>query len=235
MAATPSGHGYWLVAADGGIFSFGDAHYLGSTGGVALNQPIVGMAATPSGHGYWLVAADGGIFTFGDAHYLGSAAGRQNGAPIVGITRTHDGAGYWLAASDGAVYTYGSAPFAGAVGTNPNQAPAVAVAATPSSRGYWVATGRPQRVRLGTFVATCYTGGGHTASGTTTSTHEIAVDPSVIPLGTHLWIDGFGPRVAEDTGGAIKGNRIDIWEPTYSACVQFGRQAVQVYLDEGTW
>ena len=56
--------GYWLVASDGGIFSFGDARFYGSTGGIKLNQPIVGMAATPSGRGYWLVASDGGMFAF---------------------------------------------------------------------------------------------------------------------------------------------------------------------------
>ena len=65
--------GYWLVAADGGIFTFGDAPFYGSTGGLRLNQPIVGMAATPDGGGYWLVAKDGGIFTFGDAGFYGSA------------------------------------------------------------------------------------------------------------------------------------------------------------------
>ena len=56
MAPTPSGKGYWLVAADGGIFTFGDARFFGSTGAMRLNQPIVGMASTPSGKGYWLVA-----------------------------------------------------------------------------------------------------------------------------------------------------------------------------------
>ncbi len=45
----PTGGGYWLVAADGGIFSFGDAQFYGSTGAIHLNQPIVGMAATPDG------------------------------------------------------------------------------------------------------------------------------------------------------------------------------------------
>jgi hypothetical protein len=62
MASTPTGHGYWLVASDGGIFSFGDAVFYGSTGAITLNKPIVGMASTPTGHGYWLVASDGGIF-----------------------------------------------------------------------------------------------------------------------------------------------------------------------------
>ena len=77
MAATPTGRGYWLVAADGGIFTFGDAHFYGSTGNRHLNQPIVGMAATRTGHGYWLVASDGGIFTFGDAHFHGSTGNRH--------------------------------------------------------------------------------------------------------------------------------------------------------------
>ena len=44
IAATPDGGGYWLVASDGGIFSFGDAPFMGSTGAQKLNQPIVGMA-----------------------------------------------------------------------------------------------------------------------------------------------------------------------------------------------
>ena len=68
IAATPSGDGYWMVASDGGIFSFGDAQFSGSEGGAQLNKPIVGMAATPDGKGYWLVAADGGVFSFGDAN-----------------------------------------------------------------------------------------------------------------------------------------------------------------------
>ena len=74
MAATPTGHGYWLVASDGGIFAFGDAAFHGSMGGPPLNEPIVGMAATPTGGGYWLVASDGGIFAFGDAAFHGSWA-----------------------------------------------------------------------------------------------------------------------------------------------------------------
>jgi hypothetical protein len=98
MAATPDGHGYWLVASDGGIFSFGDAAFHGSTGNVHLNEPVVGMAATPDGHGYWLVASDGGIFSFGDAAFHGSAAGLAGASPdraAVGITPSR--AGYWVA------------------------------------------------------------------------------------------------------------------------------------------
>jgi hypothetical protein len=73
MAPTADGKGYWLVASDGGIFSFGDAVFYGSTGGLSLNKPVVGMAPTADGKGYWLVASDGGIFSFGDAVFYGSA------------------------------------------------------------------------------------------------------------------------------------------------------------------
>ena len=75
MATTPDGEGYWLVASDGGIFSFGDAGFFGSTGGIHLNKPIVGMAPTPDGNGYWLVASDGGVFSYGDAIFYGSDGG----------------------------------------------------------------------------------------------------------------------------------------------------------------
>jgi hypothetical protein len=73
------------VASDGGIFSFGDAPFLGSTGAMTLNKPIVGMAATPDGKGYWLVASDGGIFSFGDAPFLGSTGAMTLNKPIVGM------------------------------------------------------------------------------------------------------------------------------------------------------
>ena len=70
MAATPDGGGYWLVARDGGIFTYGDATFEGSAGALRLNAPVTGMAATPDGGGYWLVARDGGVFTYGDAALL---------------------------------------------------------------------------------------------------------------------------------------------------------------------
>ena len=97
-AATPNGLGYWVVAADGGVFAYGDAAFEGSAGGTHLNAPIVGMAATPDGGGYWLVAADGGVFAYGDAAFEGSAGGTHLNAPIVGMAATPDDAaaiGWW--------------------------------------------------------------------------------------------------------------------------------------------
>ena len=79
--------GYWLVASDGGVFSFGGAKFFGSTGAIALTKPIVAAAATPSGRGYWLVASDGGVFAFGDAAFLGSTGGTALTKPIVSIAK----------------------------------------------------------------------------------------------------------------------------------------------------
>jgi hypothetical protein len=62
-----------------------DAGFYGSTGGMHLNQPIVGRAATPDGKGDWLVASDGGIFFFGDAGFFGSAGAVPLNKPIVGM------------------------------------------------------------------------------------------------------------------------------------------------------
>ncbi len=138
MAGTPDGRGYWLVAADGGVFTFGDAAFEGSLGSVTLNAPIVGMAGTPDGRGYWLVAADGGVFTFGDASFEGSLGNLTLNAPIVGMAGTPDGRGYWLVAADGGVFTFGDASFEGSLGNLTLNAPIVGMAATPDGRGYWL-------------------------------------------------------------------------------------------------
>ena len=79
---------------------------------------------------------------------------------------------------------------------------------------------------------------GITASGTKARPGVVAVDPRVIPLGTELYIqslDGtndYGFAVAEDTGGSIKGNKIDLFFTTESQCYSFGRRNVKVYVLE---
>ncbi len=94
-AATADNGGYWEVASDGGIFSFGDASFHGSMGGRPLNAPIVGMAATPDGGGYWEVASDGGVFGFSSPFY-GSRAGLTAEDRFFSIVPTSDGGGYLL-------------------------------------------------------------------------------------------------------------------------------------------
>ena len=128
---------YWLVASDGGIFSFGGAGFYGSTGGMQLNSPVVAMAGTPDSGGYWEVASDGGIFTFGDAGFFGSTGGMALDKPVVGMAPTADGQGYWLVASDGGIFSFGDAPFYGSMGGRPLNKPIVGMAATPDGGGYW--------------------------------------------------------------------------------------------------
>lgn len=79
--------------------------------------------------------------------------------------------------------------------------------------------------------AYAYTGGGRTAMGTKARVGEIAVDPSVIPLGTRVYIEGVGARRAEDTGGNIKGNTIDIYMNSESQCRKWGVRYVTIYIE----
>jgi hypothetical protein len=134
MSPTADGEGYWLVAADGGIFAFGNARYYGSTGAMTLNKPIVGMAVTPDGAGYWLVASDGGIFTFGDAQFYGSTGNLDLDDPIVAMLATPDGHGYWMVASDGGVFAFGDAQFYGSTGGRILPAPIAGM--IPVGNGY---------------------------------------------------------------------------------------------------
>ena len=130
--------GYWLLGADGGIFTFGNARFFGSTGDMQLNRPVVTMAPTPDGGGYWLAAGDGGMFTFGNAGFFGSTGSMRLNSPIVGMTPTADGGGYWLVAADGGIFTFGNAAFHGSMGDVRLNSPIVGMAATPSGRGYWL-------------------------------------------------------------------------------------------------
>jgi hypothetical protein len=74
-----------LVALDGGVFAFGDAHFYGSMGGHPLNAPMGEIAANPNGPGYSTVAEDGGVFSFGGAPFEGSMGGHALIAPILGF------------------------------------------------------------------------------------------------------------------------------------------------------
>jgi len=130
--------GYWVAAADGSIFPFGDAPFLGSMGGQPLLRPMVGVASTRSGRGYWMVASDGGIFTFGDAGFYGSKGGQPLAQPMVGMAPTPSGNGYWTVASDGGIFTFGDAPFLGSMGGQPLARPLNGMAPTAGGRGYWL-------------------------------------------------------------------------------------------------
>jgi 3D (Asp-Asp-Asp) domain-containing protein len=88
-----------------------------------------------------------------------------------------------------------------------------------------------------TMIATAYTADtataaptGYTATGILAQEGVVAVDPRVIPLGTKLFVPGYGIALAADTGGAIIGNRIDLCMDSYSRAIEFGRRPIQVYI-----
>lgn len=89
-------------------------------------------------------------------------------------------------------------------------------------------------------TATAYTAysGARTASGKVAAYGIIAVDPRVIPMGTKMYIEAvdgswtYGYAIAGDTGGAIKGKKIDLFYNSYSECIQFGRRPARIYILE---
>lgn len=113
MTIDTSTGGYWLVAGDGGVFSFG-APFLGSTGAIRLNRPVVGVE-TETGAGYRLVANDGGVFTFGTSGFFGSLGASPPSYLVVGIAPAFPDEGYTILDSGGAIYPFGNASSFGSI------------------------------------------------------------------------------------------------------------------------
>jgi 3D (Asp-Asp-Asp) domain-containing protein len=82
--------------------------------------------------------------------------------------------------------------------------------------------------------ATAYgpSAGKYTATGAKAGRGSIAVDPRVIPLGTRLYVDGYGHGTANDVGGEIKGNAVDVYFPSDAECRRWGVRTVNVYILE---
>ncbi len=138
MVPSSDGGGYFMVAADGGVFAFGDAHFAGSCPGIG---GCMGAAVTvmpdASGNGYWLVTQTGEVYTFGDATYYGAPG--NVGVPVTSAVRTPDGGGYWILLANGTVDAYGDAVNHGeATGQFGGLNPATAIFTTSDGGGYWV-------------------------------------------------------------------------------------------------
>ena len=211
--------GYWLVARDGGIFSFGTAAFKGSTGGIALNKPIVGMTKSSKTGGYWFVAADGGIFAF-NAPFYGSTGGIALNQPIVGMAATPTGLGYWLVARDGGVFSFGDAKFFGSTGGIALNQPIVGMAPTKSGKGYWMVARDGGIFAFGdaTFkgstggrslpgsivgMATTPTGGGYWFAGEDGSVYNFG-DAAFHGSGAGKWLGGPVVGIASSGNGGYR-------------------------------
>ena len=135
----PTTTGYWVLGRDSGLYSFGNAPFLG--GPMQIPTPAVSMAATPSGNGYWLLSANGRVSPYGDAVFFGSTEAMRLNAPAVRLEPTRTGRGYWIQAADGGIFTFGDARFFGSTGGMRLNSPVISMSATPSGDGYWLLAG----------------------------------------------------------------------------------------------
>jgi hypothetical protein len=132
--SAPAGQGYWLLAADGGVFSFGASLFFGPNRNQGAD--IVAGAGTPDAGGYWMVDDDGDVFAYGNAVDFGSRA--YNANDVVAFAARRQGDGYWIVASDGGVFSFGDARFFGSTGAIALNRPIRGMAATPTGNGYWL-------------------------------------------------------------------------------------------------
>lgn len=252
IAASPSGHGYWLATADGKVFNYGDAKYFGSA--AASHEVITAIAASAPGEGYWLVSAGGHVHAFGQAVDMGSAV-LAPGVRASAIASTRSGLGYVVATVDSpaddvhvdvsplrsaekSVRKLAQRQKAMTLEETPRATVATRRAAHTGGSAERPAapsttTTEPAMSYLGDFMVTCYDNYGETASGAMAGPSSVAVDPHIIPLGTEIYVAGVGERTADDTGGAIIGDHVDIWEPTYAQCADWGVQTRPVYRVNG--
>ncbi|KYG57714.1 LysM peptidoglycan-binding domain-containing protein [Planococcus maritimus] len=111
----------------------------------------------------------------------------------------------------------------------PASAPAAATPAAASTQ-----SGKEMTVSATAYTAYCAGCSGITRTGIDLRSNPnqkvIAVDPSVIPLGSKVWVEGYGTAIAGDTGGAIKGNKIDVFIPTQSEALKWGRKNITIKI-----
>jgi hypothetical protein len=169
IVPSADGNGYYLVGADGGVFTFGDAKFEGSCYSIGgCSSGVTAMVTDASGNGYWLVTNMGAVYAFGDAHNYGGLTVQEfDGASsvfgqVLSAARTPSGNGYWLLLSNGEIYTFGDANYYGSpFGTVPFSDPASSMFATADGAGYWVTT----------FQGTVYDYGDAANDGGLTTTH----------------------------------------------------------------
>jgi hypothetical protein len=139
MVPSIDDNGYFMVASDGGVFAFGDAHFAGSCPGIGgCSGSAVAVMPDASGNGYWLVTTTGSVYTFGDAPYFG-APGHGN---VTSAVASPDGLGYQVLLGNGQVYSYGDAAADGSPpATDFNFLdPATSIFSTSDGAGYWVSS-----------------------------------------------------------------------------------------------
>ena len=129
--------GYRFVAADGGMFCFGDASFNGSAAG-SFRSPVAGMVEPASGGGYWVFTADGQVANFGSADPVRPVPMSALRGTIVGGASVPGQSNFWRVTSQGQVVGSGTGTPGFGDLTTPLTRPIVGMAATPTGYGYWL-------------------------------------------------------------------------------------------------
>ena len=144
--------------------------------------------------------------------------------------------GHWIYPGDKLVVSGGSpisvpkAPEEATPAQSTSQAAPAKTAAPAASQQ----SGKEMTVSATAYTAYCPGCSGVTATGIDLRSNPgqkvIAVDPTVIPLGSKVWVEGYGEAIAGDTGGAIKGNKIDVFIPSKGAALDWGRKTINIKI-----
>ncbi|HEY6429304.1 MAG TPA: hypothetical protein VIX84_18935, partial [Acidimicrobiales bacterium] len=106
MVPSHDDKGYFMVASDGGVFAFGDAHFAGSCPTIGgCSGAAVAVIPDHTGNGYWVVTSTGDVYAFGDAPDLGA----PGHGIVTSAAASPNGTGYWVLLNDGEVFSYGGA------------------------------------------------------------------------------------------------------------------------------
>jgi hypothetical protein len=140
VVAANARSGYWMVSADGRVYSFGDALHHGEPRTQLGNATAADLEPTNSGNGYWVLDDTGRVFPYGDARWFGNANPTRlvAGERATSLSRTLSGNGYWVFTNRGRVLTFGDAVSYGDVAAAPLNGPVLDSIVTPSGKGYYM-------------------------------------------------------------------------------------------------
>ncbi|ALS79860.1 MULTISPECIES: 3D domain-containing protein [Planococcus] len=192
---------------------------------------IDGQAATPkTDSSTYTVKSGDTLFEIASAH----------GISLDSLTSWNGISGYMIYPGDtltvkGGTAVAEKAPAKTASAPAKSTAPAPTPASAPAEKAPTQAStqaGKTMTVSATAYTAYCAGCSGTTATGIDLRANPnqkvIAVDPSVIPLGSKVWVEGYGEAIAGDTGGAIKGNKIDVFIPTQGEALNWGRKNITI-------